>query len=57
MVLSPLGESLAQSMPLADVHRQPRAVDSMKAVLVKRRLSPEERATALQFHKGRHRAA
>jgi len=57
MVLSPLGQSLAQSMPLADVHRQPRAVDSMKAVLVKRRLSPEERATALQFHKGRHRAA
>ena len=57
MVLSPLGQTLAQTMPLIDVHRQPRAVDNMKVVLVKRRLSEQERATAQQFLKGAHRAA
>jgi hypothetical protein len=56
MVLSPLGQRLAQSMPAEDVHRQPRAVDSMKAVLVKRRLTEEERATAQNFLRGRRPA-
>jgi len=49
MVLSPLGQTLTESMDPADLHRQPRAVDSMKVVLVKRRLSDEEREKARQF--------
>ncbi len=56
MVLSPLGQSLASSMAPADLHRQPRAVDSMKAVLVKRRLTDEERAKAHEFLGGIDRA-
>jgi len=55
MVLSAVGQQLVRSMPAADVYRQPRAVDAMKVVLVKRRLTEAERATALQFHKGAHR--
>jgi len=56
MVLSPLGQKLAPSMPAADLHRQPRAVDSMKVVLVKRRLSDDERAAARNFLGGIDRA-
>lgn len=56
MVLSALGQQLAQSMQPADLHRQPRAVDSMKVVLVKRRLTDAERATAQQFLGGVNRA-
>jgi hypothetical protein len=55
MVLSPLGQSLASSMAPADLHRQPRAVDSMKVVLAKRRLSDEERTKAQQFLGGMNR--
>lgn len=48
--LSELGRELnAAGRDPAEVLRTPRAVDSMDAELVKRRLTPEERAYALSF--------
>ena len=57
MVLSPLGQSLAQKLPPDELHRQPRAVDSMKAVLVKRLLTEYERTVAHNFLRSGRRSA
>ena len=57
MVLSPLGQSLAQKLPPDELHRQPRAVDGMKAVLVKRLLTEHERTVACNFLKSGRRSA
>lgn len=52
MGLSPLGQTLQETMPLEQICRQPRAIDSMDAVLVKRPLTEPERLAALEFHRG-----
>lgn len=57
MVLSPLGRQLQASLPPEQLYRQPRAVDSMKVVLVKQRLTAEEHAAALKYMRGPNRVA